>query len=148
MSDTKQESKPIAFAFIGVKTEQFAIIQNDFNNKAPVGGGLQVKFGVNVQENTVAQFSKFTFEQEGKPIMIIEVSCHFAIEPENFKSINNTELNQVVLPQEFAAHIVTITVGATRGVLHTKVENTIFNQFLIPLVNVTEVVTEDVIIKY
>ena len=148
MSEIKQENKAIGFAFRGIKTEQFAIVENDFDNKTPVGGGLQVKFGVNVQECTVAQFSRFTFEQDGKPIMIIEVSCHFAIEPENFKSINNPELNQVVLPKEFAAHLVSITVGATRGVLHTKVENTIFNQFLIPLVNVTEVVREDVIIKY
>ena len=40
-----------------------------------------MKFGVNVQENTIAQFSKLTFEKEGKVIMIIEISCHFGIEP-------------------------------------------------------------------
>ena len=148
MSEIKQESKPIGFAFRGIKTEQFAIIASQFNNNTPFSGGLQVKFGVNVQENTIAQFSKLTFEKEGKVIMIIEISCHFGIEPESLQSINNSDLNQVVLPREFASHLVAITVGASRGVLHSKVENTIFNQFLIPLVNTAEVVKEDVIIKY
>ena len=148
MSEIKIGNKQIGFFLRGIKTEQYATLENDFNDKAPVGGGLQVKFGVNLQENTIAQFSKFLFEQEGKPIMVIEVSCHFGIEPESFKSIINTELKQVVLPQEFASHIVTITVGATRGILHSKVENTKYNQFIIPLVDVTEVIKEDAIIKY
>jgi len=37
-----------------------------------------------------------------------------------------------------------LTVGTVRGILHTKTEGTNFNGFVIPTINVTELVTSDV----
>lgn len=36
-----------------------------------------------------------------------------------------------------------LAVGTTRGILHTNTENTPFNQFLIPAINVAQLVKED-----
>ncbi|WP_262906606.1 hypothetical protein [Tenacibaculum finnmarkense] len=36
-----------------------------------------------------------------------------------------------------------ITVGTTRGVLHSKTDNTIFNEFILPTLNVSQMITED-----
>ena len=41
-------------------------------------------------------------------------------------------------------HLSVITVGTARGVLHAKTENTPFNKFVLPTINVTELVKEDV----
>lgn len=40
-----------------------------------------------------------------------------------------------------------LTIGTARGVLHSKTENTTFNQFLLPTLNVNELVQKDVIFK-
>ena len=37
--------------------------------------------------------------------------------------------------------------GTLRGVLHAKVENTPYNMFILPTINVTELVKEDIVIK-
>lgn len=46
------------------------------------------------------------------------------------------------------AHLTTIMVGTARGILHAKTENTLFNQFLLPTIDVTELVTDDVIMTF
>lgn len=40
-----------------------------------------------------------------------------------------------------------LTIGTTRGVLHSKTENTPFNSFLLPTLNVMELVKKDVVFK-
>ena len=40
-----------------------------------------------------------------------------------------------------------LTIGTTRGVLHSKTENTPFNSFLLPTLNVNELVKKDVVFK-
>ena len=37
-----------------------------------------------------------------------------------------------------------ITVGTLRGVLHAKTENTEFNEFFLPTINVTDLIKEDI----
>jgi hypothetical protein len=41
-----------------------------------------------------------------------------------------------------------ITVGTCRGILHAKTENTKFNQFLIPTINVAELIKEDSVFEF
>jgi len=37
-----------------------------------------------------------------------------------------------------------LSVGTARGILHAKTENTPYNEFIIPLINVTEAVKADI----
>jgi len=41
-----------------------------------------------------------------------------------------------------------VTVGTARGVLHNKTENTVFNRFIIPLLDATALIKEDVKLEY
>jgi len=41
-------------------------------------------------------------------------------------------------------HLSVMTVGTARVVLHTKTEGTFFNRFLLPTINVPELVTDDI----
>lgn len=40
-----------------------------------------------------------------------------------------------------------LTIGTARGVLHSKTESTPFNSFLLPTLNVNELVKKDVVFK-
>jgi hypothetical protein len=82
------------------------------------------------------------------PFLIIEIANHFKIHSENYASMVNDETKTITIPSSFAAHLVLLTIGTTRGVLYSKLENTIFNKFLIPTINLTELITESVVIKY
>jgi hypothetical protein len=54
------------------------------------------------------------------------------------------EAHKIVLPQNFGIHLGMLVVGTLRGVLYTKTENTIFNQFILPTIDVTALVPNDV----
>jgi hypothetical protein len=41
-----------------------------------------------------------------------------------------------------------LTIGTTRGVLHAKTEHTLFNQYLLPTINVNDIVKEAVEIEF
>ena len=50
----------------------------------------------------------------------------------------------VSFPKGFMAHLAVITVGTTRGVLHAKTENSKFNKYFLPTINVNELVKNDI----
>jgi len=77
--------------------------------------------------------------------LIIEVSCEFDISSEFWKEFDNKD--KVRIPKGFMAHLAMITVGTTRGILHSKTENTKFNEFILPTLNITEMITEDGVFK-
>ncbi len=48
------------------------------------------------------------------------------------------------MPKDFMRQLLVITIGTARGVLHTKTENTPFNRFLLPILDATNLIKEDV----
>lgn len=144
----KQEIKPIGFILRGIKTEQFAIIDTNFKEGEPANAGFEIKYAASIDERVIIPIVKFTFDQNKVPFLILEVSCHFEIEEAGFASIHNAYLKQIQIPLDFAMHITMLTVGTARGVLHAKTESTVFSQFIIPTINLTEIVREDVVISY
>ena len=40
-----------------------------------------------------------------------------------------------------------LTIGTARGVLHSKTENTPYNKYLLPTLNVSDLVNNDLILK-
>ena len=87
------------------------------------------------------------YSQEKSPFLLLEIGCHFEIIKEHWNTIFNSNTNELKLSKELARHLVMLTVGTLRGVLHAKTENTPFNMFLFPTINVTEMVKEDVTIE-
>ena len=77
----------------------------------------------------------------------MEIGCHFEIIEEHWDSLFNKETKELKLPKALALHLVMLTVGTLRGVLHAKTENTPYNKFFIPTINVNDLVKEDLLIK-
>jgi hypothetical protein len=51
---------------------------------------------------------------------------------------------KITFPQNFVCHMAMLTVGTSRGILHSKTENTIFNSYILPTTNVKEIISSDV----
>jgi hypothetical protein len=78
-----------------------------------------------------------------KVFLKIQVSCHFTIEENSWTSFIQNENKKLVVPKEFLAHLAMITTGTTRGVLFAKTEATPFSKFIVPTLNVAEMIKED-----
>jgi hypothetical protein len=132
----------IGFKLNKINTQQFAIIEDSYNSENDdFTIETNLGFGVDSKNTAIISLVKIQFEQEDIPFLIIEVSCEFDITPEFWKEFEDED--NIRMPKGFMAHLAMITVGTIRGVLHAKTENTKFNEFILPTLNVTEMITKD-----
>ena len=142
------KSKQIGFVLKRVSTEQFAIIEDAFTKDGKIRVGTNIRFGSDEKTRMIAVFSSFTFECNKKPFLLIETGCHFEISDESWAQMLSLESNTLTVPAGFIRHLAMLTVGTTRGVLHAKTEDTPFNQFVLPTINVSEIIQQDSIFKF
>jgi len=133
----------IGFKLVGIKTEQFAIMEDSYSEKKNVGFGSGFQFKVKRSEHRIGVYSTFQFEQGKNTFIKLVVSCHFEIKDTTWMEFIEGE--SIRVPAGFARHLAMLTVGTSRGILHCKTEGTPFNVFLLPTINVTEVVKKDVL---
>lgn len=133
----------IGFGLIGIKTEQFAIIEEAYSESGKTKFGAGLQFKIDQKQKQVGVFLTLSFEQKKSVFLKIEVSGHFKIKEESWQSfVANDKLS---FPRNFMAHLTMLVVGTARGVLHAKTEDTKFNKFLVPTINVNDLVKEDVV---
>jgi hypothetical protein len=138
-----ENNNQIGFQLIGIRTEQFAIVEQEFDTNKP----LEIIIDFNVAKDdtrkvvSVLFLSKFL--DQDKTIMILECSCHFKIADESWSNFEETGSNVLIIPQGFITHMAVITVGTARGILHSKTEGTKFNGHILPTLNLTETFTTD-----
>lgn len=133
--------KAISFGLERITTEQFATVDNAYKKGQPITIETEFKAGVAKPERMVGIFMAFKFECAEKLFMVLEVACHFKIKQESWKSFESSKPHKV--PVDFMRHLGMITIGTARGVLHAKTENTKYNKFPIPLINVEEMIKND-----
>jgi hypothetical protein len=132
----------IGFNLVAITTEQFAKFENNFAENQDINIKTSVNYKLNQSKKQIGAYVKFTFEQKKKAFLTIEVGGHFLIDPKSWESFCKDD--KIIFPKDFIGHLSMITIGTTRGVLHEKTMNTDFNKFVIPLIDVTKLVQEDI----
>jgi len=139
----KKDNSQVEFALQGIKTEQFAIFEENYAPKKESGLGTELQFKLDQKNKQIGIFLGFEFIQGKKVFLKIQVSCHFKIEEKSWNSFILKKEAKLIVPKGFLAHLAMITTGTTRGVLYAKTESTPFSRFIVPTLNVAEMVTED-----
>lgn len=133
----------VQFSLVRVTTEQFAVIEEAYQEGVPINLNTNIRFGIDRKSRIVVVFCQFKFDQRGVPFIKVEVSNQFMIAPDSWMSFVRDEFTTVV-PKGFMTHLGMITVGTARGVLHTKTEGTRFNEFILPTIDVMDMIRDDV----
>lgn len=133
----------VQFRMSRISVEQFAILVEEAP-QAEIVVDSDVSFGVIPNKQVVAVKFNITFTHEDKKLLVMELHCYFNVRPEDWKKFEKA--NKVVIPKDLLAHFAMHTVGTARGVLHCKTEGTLYNQFIIPPMNVAERIPEDIVI--
>lgn len=146
--ENKEKTKGVRFALRNITTEQFALLEDVKIDDSKIKIETNLRFGANDKEKLIAVFANFSFESESKPFIVIEVGCHFLIENSAWFEMLDEESNSLKVPKGFMSHLSMITVGSTRGVLHTKTENTCFNKYVLPTINVADMIKKDAVFNF
>ncbi len=138
----------VKFAINRITTEQFAIIENAFVQGKDIRINTNIRYASDNVKKMIACFSTFTYECEKKPFMLIECGCHFFIFKDSWDEMYNKENNTLIVPKSFLIHLAVLSVGTSRGILHSKTEGTDFNKFILPTINVAEMIKGDAEFKF
>lgn len=139
----EKENTQVGFVLQGIKTEQFAIFEENFAPKKETGLGTELQFKLDQNNKQIGVFIGFEFMQGKKVFLKIQVSCHFKVEEQSWDNFIKEKESKLVVPKVFLAHLAMITTGTTRGVLFAKTESTPFSKFIVPTLNVAEMIPED-----
>ena len=139
----KKEKTQVDFLLQGIKTEQFAIFEENYTAKKETGLGTEIQFKLDQKNKQIGVFMGFEFVQGKKVFLKVLVSCRFKIVEESWASFIKENETKLIVPKGFLAHLAMITTGTCRGVLFAKTEGTRFSKFIIPPINITKMITDD-----
>lgn len=140
-----ETKKNISFRLLNIVTEQFATFELE---NVPDNNDLksELQFSINPDNREVACKMNFQFLHANQPIVVVTVVCNFDVEETSWNE-NVLSAKKITLPKHFLEHLCVITVGTARGVLHAKTENSTFNKFIIPTLNVSNLVEKEVVFE-
>ncbi|MCU7522385.1 MAG: hypothetical protein HF312_19380 [Ignavibacteria bacterium] len=140
-----EKNKPIRFQLRQITTEQFAVI-GEPPTEETINVSTRSNFRYSDDKPALGVFVELRFNEKDTPFLLIEAGCHFEIEESDWESLKDRENNTIRLPKDFAVHLLMLTIGTIRGILHAKTENTPLNKFFVPLLNVLQMVNSDIIL--
>ncbi len=135
----------VKFNLVKIVTNQFATLDE------PKSAELSVNFTHTIQGNystgDVLIIIAVKFLCKSRTVMTITTTSHFKIDSQSWNELSNDGQSNVVISKELNQHLSSIAIGVTRGALHSKTENTIFNQYFVPLVDISQMVKADFVVE-
>lgn len=132
----------VNFQLLEIGTSEFAIIDTVSTDTKKLNFNVALQFGASDSNSSILCNVIIEFiSDEQKVLLKLKTDNQFKIKPEDWEKFKNE--NILTIPKGFLAHLAMISVGTARGILHCKTENTIFNNFVLPLVNVASMIPED-----
>ncbi len=136
---------------IPFRIAKIAIDDFSFDNQFKVCSDASIEivssfsFGVDMKESLIKCDSEYKYLLSEKEILLLKLSSFFEIEPEAFKDFYNSK-GDFSINKDFLRHMATISVGAARGVIVSKSENTPIANVVLPPLNLMEAIKDDFII--
>jgi hypothetical protein len=143
------EKKTIPFRIVGIDTTQFAIIEDSYKDDCAMDLSVGVPISASDEDNAIEVALSVQFKCESSsPFIILEVKVKFDIEPEAFQTlvVSKKKKTTIVIPVGLARHLATLTVGTARGILHERLSKTKLNGFVLPTIDLTKILEEDIVL--
>ncbi len=141
---TEKGKTTVGFALSKITTEQFEVTESNLPAEgAEIGIKMNFRFSANASQKMIGIFTNFNFHNGDKQFINVEGGCHFDIQPVDWDTMLNNEKTELTVPRELLRHLAEVTVGATRGILHARTENTDLNSFHLPIINIDNIVNSD-----
>ena len=139
-------TKQFSFQIVSINTKEFATNPAALNENDEIGISTSYNYGVNQKSHSIVVALELSFDCDKVPFIILKLAMEFDVRSEEFEAMIDKKKNQIVIPKGFLIHLTALTISCSRGVLHEKLSNTELNTFILPSLNVSEILLEDMII--
>ncbi len=144
----KTDSQNIQFRIIGIEKLQYATFDVGEVAEDDIAINSDFGFGLDHENSIVACQYKVQLLSKKKLFIVIEVACLFEIKETSLKKLKVRNKKQYSFPRNFMKNLTEITISTTRGVLFEKAEGNKYQKFILPLIELKEVFSEDLLIEY
>ncbi len=135
---------PFGFSLANIQTLQFALFPE--NRSEPYSDeftiNTELEYGLSTVERGLRIQLGFLMTQDDKPQIKIEVATDFLMDENTWNKCHNG--HSIVLPKDFLWNLVKISIGTARGILHARTRETVYGDFLFPLLDISQLIQEDV----
>lgn len=140
-----KENKAIQFGLKSIRTDEFATIEGTPIQENKIQLDHSFTYTLNNEATELTVSFKVSFKSEERPFIIVQVSCVFAMNSDNLLISKKGEPKKIQIPKDFMIHLAFLTVGTARGVLHAKLEQTEFNKYLLPTLDIHKAFENDAV---
>jgi len=138
----KKQNK-IGFILLGVETLHFkkkSPPEKDFFDSIELY--IATNFEIDDENKIISSGFGVKYIFEDKSLIDLSMKCVFKIKPETWDKFKKG--NKFKIPLGFALHLAMLTVGTARGILHCKTEKTAYKDLILPTINLTEIIKDDI----
>jgi|SRR5690606_2463194 len=136
----------LGYALNGLRTKSFAIIEKAYKKNGEAIFFAEIGFGLDIDNHVVTCNTRFSFEKKkDQPFLILEVQAIFEIKESDFLSKMKQDDGTYLVTKVLAINFAILTISSARGILHSRTEGTVFNEFLLPPMDIDGLIEEDVI---
>lgn len=139
--------KRIPFRLVNIEEKQFSVFEEALEIDEPIEQQIGTGFGVDPEEQVISASILYFLKKGEKPLLKMELTCYFEIKEKPFKE-DILKKNSVHIPASLARHLAVLTSGTLRGALFAKTQNTPFAQYPMRLINLTDIIKKDIVIKF
>lgn len=132
------------FRMTKINVGQFALLLSEMpTGEIRIHIDMDLKYSLEMKRIMVSML--FTFEIDDHKAMLLQLNCEFEIAAEDWNAAISD--GKLTIPKEIIEYFGAQTIGVSRGVLHCKTEGTPFNGIILPPINVSDLVKEDLVIS-
>ena len=136
----------ISFCLIKIETLQFAVLSENITDGA-FNVISEFQFGISPDKANMQCVGTFVFvHSKDTKVLKLQVACYFSIIPTDIENLKQED-GSYKIPVDFLRHLAMILVGTSRGILFAKTESMAANKLYLPLINLTEVIKDDFVVK-
>jgi hypothetical protein len=139
-------SQQVTFNLKGISTDEFATIKECYKEEENVQIETVYGYEIDPANYTVSVNFSILFKCNDAPFIVLKLTCSFDVDKDSFDALLDSESGKYIIPKGFLTHLTVLTVGTARGVLHAKLDKTGFEQYMLPTLNVSDLINEDLII--
>lgn len=135
----------IRFRMAKINVAQFAILADCLPQD---GLAYSVRFGFQgaAEAKRIANEFSIEFLHSDKIILKLTIVCEYEIQPDDWSKL--VENNILTIQKGDLGYFANQTVGTARGIMYCRTEGTDFNSLILPPVDLTKILKEDLVIEF
>ncbi|MDE7134417.1 MAG: hypothetical protein K2N86_03960 [Rikenellaceae bacterium] len=140
-----EKATPIRFVITKIEIENFKVAETVSENRDSIKLGTGGVFNFDTTNHVIAPSITFVYKNDKEVLFELTAQCSFMIEQVGWEAFKEPGKGTLI-PVAFLQHLAFNAINTVRGIVFCKSEGTPFADYIIPMINVENIVKENILI--